>query len=261
MAPIELRDRIDDLLLSLPDEHLMAKLQGYASAEREKKLSATGKVGVPRVSKGAIPEVQTIQFQGHRIAYLTLTESSSRHEHFWSGLLKDLREVLPSSETFIFDLRGNGGGEDTGGIAIAEMLYGRKVPYPVVKQYQRQNPAALAIAANYSKLFSLKLKSMGRGVPAGLERSYEDEYALYIKSKRSNQPVTVERTDHRIIERIGIKPAIKVPEGKDAYDYVLESFYPPAKQEREKLPARTFPKSKLKSQLLFRQQLTPVHDK
>jgi len=86
----------------------------------------------------------------------------------------------------IVDLRGNGGGDDTMGFSLAELLNGKPVRNPMTKQYISQTPETLAIFMNNFKLREIRIKKRGKPVPKYYEElraEKETEYKLAVAGK------------------------------------------------------------------------------
>lgn len=191
----EFRDKIDEILFTIPDEHLQAKLLGYASSVREKTSSISGSVGMPRVQEGSTWAMNWFLVHGKRVLYLALKESVSFQDPQWEKILRDFQINLKKSDAFLLDLRGNAGGEDTGGIVLGEILNGGPISYPVVRQYQRQTPVALALWVNDYTLHSIKLKWLGKEEPSYQGRLRSRALAKYENAFRGEVPNLFTRTE------------------------------------------------------------------
>ena len=63
-----------------------------------------------------------------RVPVFAITSFPSHEDPAWNGFLDAVRRESASAPALVLDLRGNGGGDDTTGRAVAKLLYGADPP-------------------------------------------------------------------------------------------------------------------------------------
>lgn len=117
------------------------------------------------------------------VTVLGLPTFPMRDDQHWGGFLDVVRQAKASGKDFVLDLRGNGGGDDAFGYALAQVLYGlnvdEPVPTPVVERALLQTPAAFGVMANAIAYQEIRLRARGAPVPP----YYENWRQRYLKRR------------------------------------------------------------------------------
>jgi hypothetical protein len=156
---------VEAALLALPDMHMNARLEGRLCSARRKALFAQGGVGQ---NSSPLPErAWTLDWRWvgtRRIAVLAITAFPKHEDPAWAGFSEAITRAK-RAPAIVIDLRGNGGGDDTRGIELAERLYGGPPPSSVESIVKSQTPETFALALNSPKLRVLRLRQKGEPVP------------------------------------------------------------------------------------------------
>lgn len=89
---------------------------------------------------------------GKEYLFVSITKFINHKDAVWNGFLDAVKREIGRAEFLVLDLRGNGGGDDTKGMELAELLNGGPTGHPIVKQYISLTPETLAILGNYYRL-------------------------------------------------------------------------------------------------------------
>ncbi len=203
------RDKIDEALLIIPDNHLIARINGSASKTRRKTYKQ-GMVGKNAISqRDKVWEVKQKRHDGQKYLYVSITHFPSHKDSRWNDFIPQVNKKMMGTSFAIIDLRGNGGGDDTMGFSLARVLNGKPVPAPMKKQYVSQTPETLAIFINNFKMQELRIRNQGKSVPSylgELRGEIESEYSQAvagilppekIKSKQFDQANGVNQSSNK----------------------------------------------------------------
>ena len=128
--------------------------------------------------------------QGAWVDVLAIPAFWSKDDARWDGFLDQVRALRQNGRSFVIDMRGNVGGDDWMGFAMAAILLGAgegdALPTPVATRRIRQTPEALAIGANYWGWHILRLRHLGKTVPVYMEQK-RTEYISWIERAKNNQ--------------------------------------------------------------------------
>lgn len=200
MAVENFRDKVDEALLIIPDNHLVARVNGSASKARQKSYKK-GMVGENAISeKDKIWEVKQKKHRGKTYLYVSITHFPSHKDKLWNDFIPQVKKKMKGTSFAIIDLRGNGGGDDTMGFSLAELLNGKPVRNPMTKQYISQTAETLAIFMNNFKLREIKIKNQGKKAPdyyEELRAEKEKEYKQAIAGK-----LPPEKTEGNKVEQV-----------------------------------------------------------
>jgi Peptidase family S41 len=184
----QLKDRIDAILLRIPDNHLRAKLNGKSSTLRLASADK-GTVGKNAISDPKqIWEVRLDRKGNLKVLFISITAFRSSKDPVWIGFIDQVKKGLKASDLLVLDLRGNGGGDDWIGYELAKLLHGNAINNPSSRQYISQTPQTLAIAANGFRVSSIELKQSGNPVPPYLADLYQEQYQKYLQSLDGKLP-------------------------------------------------------------------------
>lgn len=167
-SPKELKEKIDEILLDIPDSHLTASLDKRYSLKREK-VERRGNVGKNRLEEKLVWRVEQLKQKKSKILYISITKFPSHRDKIWVGFIEEVKSLLHTSDIAILDLRGNGGGDDTFGIKLSEVFSGKLARIPIKKQYVSQTPETYAIRINYFRLKVFNMKRRGLKPPTYLK--------------------------------------------------------------------------------------------
>lgn len=181
--PVDLKNEIDRILFSMPDNHLKAKLFGEPSPER---LSAEKKGNVGKnatKSRDKNWDVRLDRFKSKKIVYISITSFPSHKDKAWNGFLSEVKEKIKNaSDGMVIDLRGNGGGDDTMGGELAKILFGRQFENPLNQQFTSQTPETYIIFSNYARIMTLQRQAKQKEVPEYFLESIQRATESYNKA-------------------------------------------------------------------------------
>lgn len=187
-TPQALFESIDQILVEIPDNHLVAMLNKQRSMVR---LAKTKK---PRVGPNSLQPAEKIWSVGMRqskknkkFLLIAITKFPSAKDPIWNDFIANVKTGLPQSDFVVIDFRGNTGGDDHFGLELAKLLNGGPIKYPVTNQYVRQTPETLAINSNLYRYRAITLRAEGKAVPpffAELQKDWDDKYHLAVAGWR-----------------------------------------------------------------------------
>lgn len=182
-------EEIERNLIQIPDMHLSARIQNqFCSPLREAKFKK-GNVGPNFVkSKDKAWELNQIQLGGKKIPVLSITTFPNEEDAEWKGFLDTVLNLKRTAPAIIIDLRGNGGGDDTMGLSMADYFFGQNAPTSIQEIIKSQTPATFAIAANSPKTRALRLKMKGVQVPPYLELRFKKDMEKFASAQRGEIP-------------------------------------------------------------------------
>jgi hypothetical protein len=187
MAPDQLRDLIDAILVDAPDSHLHARFNGQWSKFRESKRHS-GNVG-NNYYKGSSDKPWNLEVRkvGSELVLLISITSFPFHESpVWNGFLDHVQEKLPKVSAAILDLRGNGGGDDTTGLQLAWIFHGKNYRYPLAIQHERKTPETQALYANMFAYRIAKNIIENKKTDEFVLKRYSDRKEKFEKSLKEN---------------------------------------------------------------------------
>lgn len=190
MNPAKFRDKIDDILWQIPDNHLNARLNGEHALARKAALAPVF-VGMNAISdKRKAWEVRVDSVGKKRVLYISITSFPSHEDAVWNGFIAAAQKILQDSDAMVLDLRGNGGGDDTYGYKLAELFYGGPFNHPIRRGYISQTPETIALASNVYRLQALRLKKKGELVPEYFDRLYRKQIEKLHLASSGQSPVS-----------------------------------------------------------------------
>jgi hypothetical protein len=167
-SAIELCKQIDEVMDSVSDNHLNAKFNGTPCFESPN--NRDGSVGKNFYSKtNDIPwKVQLKQRNNKTALMISITGFPKAKNPVWNHFIESVELNLPKSDLVILDMRGNGGGDDTKGYALATLLAGAELKEPYDKQWSNPSPEAQQIFLNSIENWARDYKKNNKEVPAYL---------------------------------------------------------------------------------------------
>lgn len=162
MSPDSLRDAIDSVLLDVPDSHLHARLNNKWSKLRDSQ-EHVGHVGnnfyIGSDEKPWNLEIRKIKKK--KVLLISITGFPFHESSGWNGFLDQVRKNLMQVSAAVIDLRGNGGGDDTIGLQMAWIFFGKNYRYPLSTEHERKTAETQALYAN---MFGYRIaKDLGDG--------------------------------------------------------------------------------------------------
>lgn len=188
MKVAELCEQIGSYMKSVSDNHLSAKFNNKHCSKNLDNRS--GKVGKNFYQKKSdIPWAVQLSKRSKKTALLvSITGFPSSTNPVWNGFIESVKEELPKSNFVILDMRGNGGGDDSKGFALASLLAGAELKQPYAKQWNNPAPEAQQVFINSFDYWIREAKSEGKEAPAylvELKRKYTEKRDQAIKGNSS----------------------------------------------------------------------------
>ena len=138
----------------IPDQHAKALLNGVKSMNTYTNHN---------INQTQLPWlVVTKQLNGKKVLLIGIVRFPDPSSSEWKGFLTKVQSGLQEAEAVVLDLRGNTGGDDRMGRALANLLYNSRLwPYPVKKIVRLQHPIVHVIRANQEKHKIKKMQAKG----------------------------------------------------------------------------------------------------
>ncbi|MGH1467501.1 MAG: S41 family peptidase [Bdellovibrionales bacterium] len=105
----------------VPDYHLHIRYNGKKCTSIVRKKASVGQS--LSVKRNKLWIVEKMRRSGKKVLYISIKKFPSHTSPKWNGFLDKMKKVHPWSDTIIFDLRGNTGGDDTIGYEISKYLH------------------------------------------------------------------------------------------------------------------------------------------
>ena len=183
----DLLEKIDQILLELPDSHISAQASsGQSNARRES--ARPGSVGKNSISE---PE-RTWSFKSMHsarlgtVGLLSISHFDAADDPSWIGF-KSAVEKWVSYKNIVLDLRGNGGGSDEMGLWLASRVAGITLPSPFLFRASSRTPESAALWANYFKLQMISRNRRNEQVPDYLQNLYLKQIDTLEMAQRENR--------------------------------------------------------------------------
>lgn len=192
MKTEELCEKIDRSMELVSDNHLNAK---FNNKNCFKSLNPrTGKVGNNFYKeKNKIPWAVQLSKRNKKTALLiSITGFPSSTNPVWNGFIESVKKELPKSNLVILDMRGNGGGDDSKGFALATLLAGAELKEPYAKQWNNPAPEAQQVFINSFEYWIRQAKAEGKEAPAyltDLKKKYTEKRDQALKANSSTEKV------------------------------------------------------------------------
>lgn len=189
-SPVYLKEQIDDALMLIPDNHLEARLYRHSS-EKRAQYRKRPMIG-PNSARlaGEIWQVEKKSLD-EPVLWIAISSFPSRHDEVWNGFIDKVKEMAPTVNTVVIDLRGNPGGDDGMGMALASYLYGGQAPSPIRKQYVMQTPEALILWSNYWRFQQIKELEFADVAPAYMQNYVDGIMSQYKQLDGAEKPMYV----------------------------------------------------------------------
>lgn len=197
---------IGDALWQLPDAHLGAKRRSPKGGSNVKcgtlfqQSKRTPSVGDNYGADGiAKPWTSDLLSVGHAtFGVISIKELAIAEDPAW-GAFNAVTTGMLSTDGLVIDLRGNSGGDDTRGVALARLLVDGPIQSGHVRTHERQTPESLTLRMNtYSTL--------ERGPGGALAAHVKERYDRVEKER--DEAARAPRAEWKVIERAGPKTAL-----------------------------------------------------
>lgn len=101
---------------------------------------------------------------GHRALLISITSFPQSTDPVWKGFIPQVQQLLSQAELVIIDLRGNGGGDDTIGQELADLLAGLPLKTPFASQWTSRTPESSQIFVNSFEYWIRQDRAQGKPV-------------------------------------------------------------------------------------------------
>ena len=193
MKAAELCEKIDYHMHNVSDNHLSAKFnKNHCFKNSNRRAGSVGKNFYKE--KNDIPWTVQLSKKNKKTALLiSITSFPSSTNPVWSGFIDLVKKELPKSNLVILDMRGNGGGDDSKGFALASLLAGAELKEPYAKQWNNPAPEAQQVFINSFDYWINLAKADGKEAPpylVELKRKYVEKRDLSLKPISATEIVT-----------------------------------------------------------------------
>jgi hypothetical protein len=190
-------DAVAEVLATLPDQHLEAKLAGERCGPPPNGRAPDGAVGrnfaPPFPRQAARPwATETRKLANGTVGLIAITRFPLADDPVWEGFL-DAVAALASADALVIDMRGNSGGDDTTAYRLAQVLGGRFVRRTGVEKIRSQRPATWALRINHLTLELVSHAARGEPAPLHIQKHRDEFTAEYRRALRGeSEPEVVE---------------------------------------------------------------------
>lgn len=184
-SPRELCASLVNALAPVRDAHLNARVNFESCGS----AALAGQVG-RNVGGSNVWSISTFSRHGKTAAVLAIPTFPSQFDPGWAGFVDAVRALSAADQSFIVDLRGNRGGDDSMGFEMARVLLGvpqhMNLPTPVRQRTFRQTAEAFALQANAWALQMINLSRQGKPVPVFMHQR-RDEILSWMERAKNRQ--------------------------------------------------------------------------
>lgn len=140
--------KVDGYMDSVSDNHLSAKFNNKPCHKGT--LNRDGQVGKNFYKeKKDIPwSVKISNRKNSKALLISIVSFPKSTSPVWNKFIETVKNELPKSDFVILDMRGNGGGDDSKGFALATLLAGAELKKPYAKQWNNPSPEAQQLFVN-----------------------------------------------------------------------------------------------------------------
>lgn len=167
--------KIDMAFEKVSDSHLNAKFKNKNCVPNGH--DRKGQVGKNFFPRGRLPwKVTTAKKKNKNAILISITSFPSSSSPVWDGFIEAVKVDLPKKDIIILDMRGNGGGDDTKGYDLSNLLAGRIVQTPYNPQWTGNNPEVFQLFVNSFEYWMRLDREDGKTPPeylAKLKRDFE----------------------------------------------------------------------------------------
>lgn len=174
---------IGDALWQLPDAHLNAKRRSPADGASIRCGALLRQANrTPSVGKNygadmnAKPWASDLLAVGHAsFGVVSMKEMALADDPAW-GSFSAVTKGMMTADGLVIDLRGNGGGDDTRGIALARLLIDGPIRSPYLRTHERRTAESLTLQMNV-------YGTLERGSGGGLTPHVQERYDRFVKDR------------------------------------------------------------------------------
>jgi C-terminal processing protease CtpA/Prc len=154
MATKEFCDKAGVALAKVPDYHLNIRYNGkFCSRAKEKPKSSVGKNVAKEKKRTWVVEKR--KYKNSEYLLIAISRFPSHKSSKWNGFIEMVKKLHNPAIPVIFDLRSNGGGDDTFGYRLSALFHKSKrdfdFPNPYEKQITSQTPETQVLKVNVAK--------------------------------------------------------------------------------------------------------------
>lgn len=165
-------EKISTIFSNIPDNHLRVYRKGKSCRQKKKKYNL---IGISLAKKrGKVWVVEKHKRKGKDILYISISGFPSHKDPVWKGFLEKIKKLHKSSDLIVFDMRNNGGGDDSTGYMLSAYLHKiedyTKIPTPYSKQITSQTPETQTLKINAAEV-GLRFEK----APNNLLKEWKDE--------------------------------------------------------------------------------------
>lgn len=178
-------EEIGIALRAIPDNHLFARIKDGKFCGR-KKLSFAS-VGPNLTDSDSHWTGKKLENGLYLIAIKSFPSGS------WPGFFEFLDEAIGKASVIVIDLRGNGGGDDSTGMKLAQRLAGQELKVPFGPSVLSNSMETLVLWENQLKYIKRQVKDAN--FIAGLDKYLHENEEKMSKVKEGNLPEFTEHND------------------------------------------------------------------
>lgn len=202
----ELCKTIDELMSDVSDNHLSASLDGVKCSE-EGRSKHQGSVGhnFYTEQKDVPWKVDIEKQRGASALRISIVRFPKAENPVWVGFIDEVRRQLPHAHFVILDLRGNGGGDDSTGAALAALLAGGPLKTPYGVQWMGDSPESFQVMVNAFEFWARAKTDSGGAVPqylSDLIREFKMKRDKALRGEKTELPVEPTRKDFEFAKSI-----------------------------------------------------------
>ena len=142
-------DQIGEALAKIPDYHLHVRYNGALCPKTEKKTPSS--IG-ENIAKGKTWVVEKRKYKGKNYLLIAISGFPSNQSKKWDGFMEQVKKLHNPKLPVVFDLRSNGGGDDTFGYRLSAFFHkaseGLNFPTPYEKQITSQTAETQVLKMN-----------------------------------------------------------------------------------------------------------------
>jgi hypothetical protein len=166
-GPLMVRDlclQLDTLMDHVSDNHLTASFPDKPCFHNH---VAVGKVGDNFYKEVRdIPwSTRLVRHDGSVALEISIANFPKSTSPVWKGFLDSVRRLVGKAHLVVIDLRGNPGGDDSKGVALAAVLAGAPVQPPYNPQWNSYRPETYQLFVNTYDYFLVRGRKVGRPMP------------------------------------------------------------------------------------------------
>lgn len=183
----ELCKRIDHLMDQVSDNHLTAKLNDKPCFPNEQKTKGSVGANFYKEKDGVSWAVRLDKKKKKTALLISIAGFPKSTSPIWNGFIDQVKQALPKADFVILDMRGNGGGDDSKGIELSNLLAGVNLKSPYGPQWNSFKPETYQVFVNTFEYWARIRREKGEEVPpyiAQLKIDFIKKRDLALKGER-----------------------------------------------------------------------------